>query len=120
MTDYPQSDLFNALSEQWQKAVDKENFHEALTIGIGAYLTLREQKDELWADGSLALISIAIERLNGEGMPPNDETCSFCMRSTPKERLGAGANAFICSDCVGSFSEAFSEKRESSEGDKKK
>ncbi len=42
--------------------------------------------------------------------PPSDQrNCSFCGRSPPEVRLGAGPSAFICDRCVDVFARYFEE-----------
>jgi hypothetical protein len=42
--------------------------------------------------------------------PPSDQrNCSFCGRSPPDVRLGAGPSAFICDGCVDLFARHFEE-----------
>lgn len=45
--------------------------------------------------------------------------CSFCGRQEPEVMLGAGADAFICDDCVGLFTEMFREKKKQSQAPNK-
>ncbi len=47
--------------------------------------------------------------LLGRGAPPSSgqPTCSFCGRSPPEARLGAGPSGFICDRCVDTFAKIF-------------
>jgi hypothetical protein len=41
--------------------------------------------------------------------PSGQRSCSFCGRSPPEVRLGAGPSAFICDGCVDVFENHFTE-----------
>jgi hypothetical protein len=41
--------------------------------------------------------------------PSSQQSCSFCGRSPPEVRLGAGPSAFICDGCVDLFARHFEE-----------
>jgi len=41
--------------------------------------------------------------------PSSQQSCSFCGRSPPEVRLGAGPSAFICDGCVDLFADHFEE-----------
>ena len=41
--------------------------------------------------------------------PSSQQSCSFCGRSPPEVRLGAGPSAFICEQCVDVFAHHFAD-----------
>jgi ClpX C4-type zinc finger protein len=111
MPDDSAVDVFEASSENWQKAVNRKDFHEAIIIAIGAYLHYRDKRNEQIASGCLNLIHVAIGQLlqlEEQNVPAG--SCSFCRRSGTEVRLGAGPNTYICSECIETFHSTFSSK----------
>ena len=104
-------DVFEACSQNWQRAISQNDFHEAIVVAIGGYLYYREKRDEQIASGCLNLIYVAIGHLLQVDMPAvSTESCSFCGRSGVEVQLGAGPEAYICSDCVEIFHDTFRSK----------
>jgi hypothetical protein len=106
MSDDSVAEIFRIFSDTWQESMDRKDYHDAIATGIAAYLIVREKKNEQIAKGTLNLIHVAITSLlHADGLASGDTSCSFCGRSGSDVRLGAGPNAFICSDCVTTFNE---------------
>jgi len=57
------SDLFRSYSDNWQDAINRKDFHEAILIAIGGYLYYREKRNDRIANGCLNLIHVAIGQL---------------------------------------------------------
>lgn len=98
------SDLFEVCSHNWQDAVNRRDFHEAILVAITGYLYYRDKRNEQIAAGCLNLIYVAISQLlQMETHNAAFNSCSFCGRSASEVRLGAGPDAYIRSDCVEIF-----------------
>jgi hypothetical protein len=65
-------DVFETCSENWQDAVNRKDFHEAILVAIGGYLYYRDKRNEQIASGCLNLIYVAIGELYGLP-PPRDD-----------------------------------------------
>src|ERR1700730_737698 len=101
MADNPMVDVFEACSENWQIALNKKDFHQAIIVAIGGYLYYRDKRDDQISGGCLNLIHVAISQLlQLDNQTVTTNACSFCGRSGIEVRLGAGPDAYICSDCV--------------------
>jgi hypothetical protein len=104
----PPVDVFQVASDAWQTAMDQKKFEDAIKAGIDAYLHYCSEDNQKLSMGALNLIYLAAGRLIfGDKATETLRLCccSFCGRSGPDVRLGAGPEAFICSDCVGIFYE---------------
>jgi hypothetical protein len=100
------SEIFKTASDSWQEAMDRKDLHDAITIGMTAYLVLRQKGNERLASGSLNLTYVAIAELvrtkeNDTATTAN--ACSFCGRGGEEVRLGGGPDAHICGSCVAVF-----------------
>lgn len=117
MVDKPPVDVFEVASEAWQAAWDQKNFHDAIKAGIDAYLHYRAEGNEKLSMGALNLIYVATGReIFGDKVTLRLCCCSFCGRSGAEARLGAGPEAFICSDCVSIFYDELVAKRSDEKG----
>jgi hypothetical protein len=101
------AELFRVCSDMWQAAVDAKDFHAAVAAGISAYVVLHANGEAQLAQGALNLIYVAIGQITFSDENSSDHACSFCGKSGPEVKLGAGSDAFICSECVALFHSTF-------------
>lgn len=103
MTDDDASKIFKLLADDWVKAMDREDFDDAIATSISAYLIMRGKKNEKLATSALAFVHPAISSLlmtDGSTAPGK---CSFCGRGDLHLHTGTGIFALICSACVRRF-----------------
>jgi ClpX C4-type zinc finger len=111
MTNTPSTDKPDPFAEKWQSAMKQGNFKEALKAGYESYAHCESEADEKGAMAALSLVHLAIaELIFGNRKGPESQlptpSCSFCGRSGSEVRLGAGADVFICVECVAIFHDA--------------
>jgi hypothetical protein len=56
-------------------------------------------------------LALLLDKLPAPDVSDIKMVCSFCDRGKPEVMLGAGANAFICDECVDLFTVMFRERR---------
>jgi hypothetical protein len=44
MSETPAADLFSVASENWQKAIDRNDFHEAISAAIAGICTIENER----------------------------------------------------------------------------
>src|SRR4051812_47635863 len=104
MSSQQSADVFETASNLWEAALDKKDYDAAIGIGIDAYLHYRGIGNERLSRGALNLVYVAIGELSGLcNKPGSSASCSFCGRNGSEVQLGAGPNAYICTDCVEIF-----------------
>ena len=98
------------------KANKEERYDDTIREGLQLYLTIYPDNEPAKNTIPLVYVQTAIEKLllkisdSKQAIKPNEFSCSFCGRSPPNVRLGAGPDAFICNECVSTFSDIFAEK----------
>lgn len=86
-----------------------ENYRDSLV----AASNLVARAEEAVQSGVRSVLLEIIRECVNDLLPAKDErkadlSCSFCGRSPPEVRLGAGGAAFICNECVELFSKVLS------------
>jgi ClpX C4-type zinc finger len=109
MIDYSHEEM-KKFAELWQRAVDVSDWKGAFTAGISAYLYFLRDGGERSKEAAIGLIVAANELQHRGSKSSVKQVCSFCGQSPPKVKLGAGPDAFICNECVETFSEIFKSK----------
>lgn len=98
-----------SFSEPWQLAINQKEWDNAISLGISGYHYFNSRKIERSKQAALGLIHAAFEIQNRIEDPKQERnSCSFCGKTETEVRLGAGASAFICEECVQMFSRIFS------------
>jgi predicted SprT family Zn-dependent metalloprotease len=104
------SELFNILRSLWVDASRREDWHFIIVTGLFAYNVFVSADRTEDANITIDLMLPAIDSLrekHATELARNSTanmTCSFCGKAPPNVRLGAGASAYICNECVGKFS----------------
>lgn len=90
------------------------NFKSMLETSIGGFLVFKSMDEfdgkEDAENAILTTMSIALKKILADGpetdscAAPSVNGCSFCGRTPPAVRLGAGPGVFICNECVETFS----------------
>jgi hypothetical protein len=92
------------IAEKFKEAIDFSTFLNRLAVDLG--------DDEL-ISASASMIKKAAEEIVSKHTAKNPKSievhpsCSFCGKSPPEVRLGASSSAYICNECVATFTEIF-------------
>jgi len=100
----------------WVEASETKRYHEALLYAIVSYLLSREYKDAqaehnaitMMNSGCVHIVEALLEKR--KEARKGQTACSFCGKTEPDITLAAGPHAFICNECVATFSEVFQQK----------
>ncbi|MDQ7247296.1 ClpX C4-type zinc finger protein [Dongia sedimenti] len=109
MTD-SKSDELQMFAESWQRAINAKDWDSAVLTGISAYLYFSSKGEKRLKEGSVGLITSAFELQHRREGSASEKRCSFCNKDDSQVRLGAGASAYICEECVQMFSGIFSKE----------
>jgi len=116
-------ELVELISDLQVESVQRKDFEGFLDIAMATRLLFRALPGAE-AQRRMALYSMenALSLLIPKEEPaePIDLStlkCSFCGRQEPEVMLGAGADGFICDECVDLFTEVFRKRREEKERD---
>lgn len=117
-------ELASVLSDLMAHALQRNDFENLLEIAVASRLLFRALPGgDKQSRSVLSNMEYALNLLIGKEKPVDlsaiEKRCSFCGREEPEVMLGAGADAFICDDCVGLFTEIFSKRKEQSGSPKK-
>lgn len=107
MTDQPYSFGVDAdaklaqIAEHWASG----RFDESLAEACALFLSVKDDRTSQLRDAAVELIRLSAARLREGDQSQKEEAiaCSFCGKSAPDARLGAGPNVFICHECVETF-----------------
>jgi RNA polymerase-binding transcription factor DksA len=110
----PNSPMLEAAFEQMQTEFINEKYEECLDCAIVVYLLSKNIEFPKYnstarhfiKECSQHIAAAATNSLIQANLAPHQ--CSFCSKSTPEVRLGAGPSAFICNECVKVFAEFLS------------
>lgn len=102
----------------WGKLLAQKQYPDAIIVSLLGYSLSRSMSDQRLENESLSQLSTAIEEFRvdrGTDLPSRSvaPSCSFCGRSEPAVRLVAGANGFICNECVQIANEVLSASKPS-------
>lgn len=109
--------LDNACLVIWGQLMITGQFEEAIGFALLARRIGKMLGDmKFSADANSLMLKSYQEMLSSssestKGLSEINHSCSFCGQSPPKVRLGAGPDAFICNECVVTFSEVFSSRK---------
>jgi hypothetical protein len=105
------AELFDILSGLWAEYAKKRDFNAVLEISLASRILFRALPDmEGPEEAALLALHKAIEIVFLRDNSPRTreaDACSFCGRKPPEVRLGAGADVYICDQCVNDFARAF-------------
>jgi hypothetical protein len=100
----------NILDEPDQEAYDRvltlfceESYQECLIAACNLLARAKELEQPLLYQTLAGLIQESAASLAPKAARPATPACSFCGKSAPDVRLGAGPSAFICNECVATF-----------------
>jgi ClpX C4-type zinc finger len=114
VSDSRTNDIFRILAPEWERAIVEKRYHDVIVNGLLGYLLIHEQKSEPFEKVALGYVLKAISDLlseyKGQRVTRAEAACSFCGRTEPEVRLGAGPGVFICDSCVATFAEIFADK----------
>jgi hypothetical protein len=84
-----------------------DRFYECLINACGVLLREKDDRDAPLNKAAIEFIRQCVSELaaanDGADTAKQQVACSFCGRSAPEVRLGAGASVFICHECVEIF-----------------
>ena len=90
----------------------RDRYDECLVNACGVFLRTRADRDSRLNKAALQFIIQCAAKLAAENERRQAASlkiaCSFCGRSAPAVRLGAGPAVFICNECVAIFHDVFS------------
>ena len=118
MRDDDVAELFRILSRLWEEYAKQKDFGAVLELSMASRLLFRALPGaKAPEESALAALYQAIEMQVFEGQPSTkteaaEPSCSFCGRSPPEVRLGAGSNVYICDGCVSDFASVFRDREE--------
>jgi hypothetical protein len=108
MTEIPNSPMLEAAFEQMQTEFMNERYEDCLECAIIVYLLSKNidfpkynSTAKHFIQECSTRISVAAAGSSIQEKPAHQ--CSFCSKSPPEVRLGAGPSAFICNECVEIF-----------------
>jgi ClpX C4-type zinc finger protein len=110
------SDAWNGADQAGFSRVQEFFVDEKYRDSLIAASNLLARAEETAQSGVRRALLEFIRECAHELLPTKEESkaepsCSFCGRAPPNVRLGAGASAFICNECVDLFSKVFNEPR---------
>ena len=108
--------LQNRLFAIVEKEIDAGHRDKAIEVAIACYFLSKGFGPAL-EDGAMTQIYAAFLSFLRRDAEEAQARCSFCGRSGERVRLGAGPDAYICEECVGTFAERF-KKGESADDSK--
>jgi hypothetical protein len=102
----------------WGKLLMQKRYPDAIVVSLLGYSLSQSMSDKRLETESLSQLFTAVEEFRGDrgtDLPPQSAApaCSFCRRSEPAVRLVAGANGFICNECVQTAHEVLSASKPS-------
>lgn len=100
MADDDTLQIFKMLSEAWVKAMEKEDFHDAIAMGMATYLILRQRQADKLALDALSFIHPAISSLLLSTGGTAAGKCSFCGRGGLHLHSSVVDTSQICEACV--------------------
>ena len=96
------------LLSQIEDAYVEEKYYQCLIFACQLFIKLKDDQGSKLNNAALHFICLSALHLKNDGggadESKNKVVCSFCGKSSPEVRLGAGPSAFICNECVGLFS----------------
>ena len=102
-----QSDLFKFMEGE----IKKGSLDKAVELAISCYFLSRGQGAAA-EEAAISQIYVAFSAFYEKRATQPQPACSFCGRSGEGVKLAAGADAFICDQCVNMLaSEVFKDKR---------
>jgi RNA polymerase-binding transcription factor DksA len=109
--------LFFKALEDISNSAKKGRHHDVIRNGLLLYLVSNVDGNDVQDSLPLVYVQTAIDKLlsNISGEKSRNRTikhqCSFCGKEPPDVKLGAGPDAFICNECVSTFSDIFTESK---------
>jgi hypothetical protein len=105
-------DLVEIISDLEIESVERKDFESFLEIAMARRLLFRalpgaEEQSRLALCSIENALSLLIRASPPDGVSKIDPACSFCGKRRPEVQIGAGADAFICNECVDLFTEIF-------------
>jgi hypothetical protein len=93
----------SALAEDYAN----DRYYECLVNACGVFLRTKHDRNFPLNKAAMSFIGQCASKLEkandgGDAARPN-VACSFCGKSAPEVRLGAGPSVFICNECVEIF-----------------
>ncbi len=105
---YDADDSTAVALSQIQESYLEENYYQCLVSACELLMRLKDDRGSRLNNAALHFIYVSALHLKNDadaGDEGKDKVaCSFCGKSSPEVRLGAGPSAFICNECVGAFS----------------
>jgi ClpX C4-type zinc finger len=93
----------SALAEDYAN----DRYYEGLVNACDLFLRTKGDRDSRLNKAAMEFIRQCAAKLqqtsDGDDAAKPNIACSFCARSAPEVRLGAGPSVFICNECVGIF-----------------
>jgi hypothetical protein len=108
--------VFRFISARWAEQSKHDDYSSIIDSSIASLLLARSWRG---LDGageaeraSLTSLYFSIGKILPEitaaaSVGRTDQACSFCGSKPPEVRIGAGPDAFICNECVDTFSKIF-------------
>jgi hypothetical protein len=85
-----------------------DRYYECLVGACDLFLRIKDDRGGQLNGVVLEFMRQCVSHLSDEDdkvvASKHDVACSFCGKTSPEVRLGAGPSVFICNECVGVFS----------------
>jgi hypothetical protein len=110
----PHGSLLEAAFERMQTEFINESYDECLDCAIVVYLLSKNINFPKYNSTAKHFIKECSQHIAATATDssiqanPAPYKCSFCSKSPPEVRLGAGPSVFICNECVQVFAVALS------------
>jgi hypothetical protein len=110
-------ELAKIISGLMTDTIQRKDFESLLEMAVASRMLFRTlPAAEKQSQTMLSNMEYALNLLIGkEELTETKETeiaCSFCGKKRPEVQIGAGADAFICNECVDLFTEIFRLEKE--------
>ena len=98
--------------------IPRKDFENLLEIAVASRLLFRalpgaeKQRQTMLSNMEYALSLLMGKEDDSAEVSETEIACSFCGKKRPEVQIGAGADAFICNECVDLFTEIFLAERE--------
>ncbi|MGD0641974.1 MAG: ClpX C4-type zinc finger protein [Roseiarcus sp.] len=97
------------LFSQIQDEYVAERYYQCLGLACDLFTRIKDDQGSRLNNAVLEFIGLCALHLKSDRAAADEGgdkiACSFCGKSSPEVRLGAGPSAFICNECVGVFSD---------------